>query len=171
MASELITAVIPTYNRSKLLRRAVLSVLGQRYPHVQVCIWDNASDDETEAMVAGMFGVGSRVQYYRREKNVGFINNLNHGLTEVKTPYFCVLADDDLLFPWFLESAMSGFAQHPDAMFSALDSIKVDEASSVMAGPVLVGEGDDARRFALINGSWLPADELPAGFLLGQGHR
>ena len=60
-----------------------------------------------------------------------------------------------------------------DTHFSSEDLAEPGAANENLKvqGVVLVGEGDDARRFALINGSWLPADELPAGFLLGQGHR
>jgi len=48
----LITTIIPTYRRPKLLRRAIKSVLGQTFPHFQVCVYDNASGDETPDVVA-----------------------------------------------------------------------------------------------------------------------
>jgi hypothetical protein len=31
---------------------------------------------------------------------------------------------------------------------------------------VSVGSGSDERRFALVNGAWLPAESVPDGFLL-----
>ncbi|MEK7713004.1 MAG: glycosyltransferase, partial [Nitrospirota bacterium] len=34
----LITTIIPTYRRPKLLRRAIKSALNQTYPHLQVCV-------------------------------------------------------------------------------------------------------------------------------------
>ncbi len=48
----LITTVIPTYRRPKLLQRAIKSVLNQTYPHFQVCVYDNASGDETAGVAA-----------------------------------------------------------------------------------------------------------------------
>ena len=43
----LITTVIPTYRRPALLAQAIRSVLTQTYPHFLVCVYDNASADET----------------------------------------------------------------------------------------------------------------------------
>lgn len=48
----MITTIIPTYRRPRLLRRAIRSVLNQTYPHFQVCVYDNASGDETATIVA-----------------------------------------------------------------------------------------------------------------------
>jgi glycosyltransferase involved in cell wall biosynthesis len=48
----LITTIIPTYRRPKLLRRAIKSVLNQTYLHFQVCVYDNASGDETAEVVS-----------------------------------------------------------------------------------------------------------------------
>ena len=47
----MITVVIPTYNRSKLLRRAIKSVLNQTYKHRCVLVMDNNSSDDTEEIV------------------------------------------------------------------------------------------------------------------------
>ncbi len=47
----MITTIITTYRRPQLLKRALQSVLNQTYPNFQVCIYDNASCDETDAIV------------------------------------------------------------------------------------------------------------------------
>lgn len=52
VTEPIITAVIPTYRRPRLLRRAIKSVLAQTYPHFQVCVYDNASGDETSVAYA-----------------------------------------------------------------------------------------------------------------------
>ena len=71
ITKPLITTIIPTYQRPKLLRRAIKSVLNQTYPHFQVCVYDNASGDETEAIVQEFIAKDSRIQYFRQEKNWG----------------------------------------------------------------------------------------------------
>ncbi len=57
-----ITTVIPTYRRPKLLKRAILSVLRQSYKDLQVHVYDNASDDTTEQVVADLASADSRVK-------------------------------------------------------------------------------------------------------------
>lgn len=132
----LITTVIPTYRRPRLLLRAMRSALDQSYSNIRVCIYDNASGDETEAMVAAIARSDSRVCYFKHAENIGAGGNFIHGIREVATPYFSILSDDDVLTPWFYESAMAGFAQHPDAMFSAMDVVKISASNAILAGPI-----------------------------------
>ena len=47
-----ITALIVTYQRPKVLRRAILSVIEQTYKNVKICIFDDASGDETKDIVS-----------------------------------------------------------------------------------------------------------------------
>ena len=67
-SAPLITTIIPTYRRPKLLQRAIRSVLNQTYPHFQVCIYDNASGDDTAAVVAEIAKGDPRVKYHCHPK-------------------------------------------------------------------------------------------------------
>jgi len=51
MSEPLITTVIPTYRRPAMLRRAIRSVLSQTFPDFRLCVYDNASGDETAVVV------------------------------------------------------------------------------------------------------------------------
>lgn len=119
--TPLVTTIIPTYRRPQLLKRAIKSVLQQTYPNIQVCIYDNASGDETASVVAEIAKIDSRIKYYCHTENIGAGNNFLYGLEHVNTPFFSFLSDDDILLPTFYEIALNGFNNHPDAMFSATD--------------------------------------------------
>ena len=125
-AKPLITTIIPTYRRPKLLRRAIRSVLNQTYPHFQVCVYDNASGDETASVVAELSKEDPRVKYHCHAENIGAAKNFIHGMEHVETPFFSFLSDDDLLLPEFYETAMSGFEQYPQAAFSSTEVIYID---------------------------------------------
>ncbi|MHB1326344.1 MAG: glycosyltransferase family 2 protein [Thermoleophilia bacterium] len=120
-----ITTIIPTYRRPQQLKQAIRSVLQQTYPHFQVCVYDNASGDDTALVVAEMAKADPRVKYYCHPENIGAFNNFQYGLQHVETPFFSFLSDDDLILPEFYETALAGFESHPDAMFSATDVIHV----------------------------------------------
>jgi len=55
----------------------------------------------------------------------------------------------------------------PEDLPSAHDA----EPSMSIEGVVSVGEGRQAQRFALVNGAWLPAHDIPKGFLLANRAR
>jgi len=133
----LITTIIPTYRRPRLLRRAIGSVLAQTYPHLQVCIYDNASGDETPAVVDEMARSDSRLKYHCHPENIAPLKNFIHGMERVETPFFSILSDDDVLLPGFYQTALAGFEKYPEAMFSALATLQMDEKGRISGAPVL----------------------------------
>lgn len=132
----LITTIIPTYRRPEMLRRAVRSVVNQTYPHLQVCIYDNASGDETASVVAEMAKADHRIKYHRHAGNIGAVRNFAYGLERVDTPFFSFLSDDDVLLPEFFETAMQGFKNHPDAAFFSGSSIAITDRGEVLTVPL-----------------------------------
>jgi glycosyltransferase involved in cell wall biosynthesis len=119
LQEPLITTIIPTYRRPKLLRRAIQSVLNQTYPHFLVCVYDNASGDETEAVVAEFAQRDPRVRYHCNSENIGLVGNFRCGTESVTTPFFNVLSDDDLAFPQFFENALTTLARYDEAILFA----------------------------------------------------
>jgi glycosyltransferase involved in cell wall biosynthesis len=115
-----IATVIPTRNRSGLLKRAIQSVLDQTYPHIRIYIYDNASEDDTEQVVRGFQEKDSRLVYHRHDRDIGAVNNFIFGLKRIDTPFFSILSDDDYLLPDFFKNAADEFFRHPDCGFVAL---------------------------------------------------
>lgn len=134
MDEMVITTVIPTHRRPVMLRQAIYSTLGQTWPHLRACVYDNASGDDTEEVVAKISETDSRVHYYCHPENIGAYENFSFGVRQVKTPFFSLLSDDDVLLPGFYEKAMGAFREHPDAMFVGMPTLEVDEAGLVMGG-------------------------------------
>jgi glycosyltransferase involved in cell wall biosynthesis len=140
--APLITTIIPTYRRPTLLRRAIRSVLAQTYPRFQVCVYDNASGDETAAVVAELARDDPRVKYHCHPENIGMSANFIYGMERIDTPYFSVLSDDDYLLPTFYETALAGFAAHPDAMLSGGSVVSMTEAGQITHIPMNLWERD-----------------------------
>jgi glycosyltransferase involved in cell wall biosynthesis len=115
-AEPRITVILPTFRRPESLRRAILSVLSQTFPAFQICVYDDASDDDTKEVVAELAKTDSRIKYWCHEQNIGFMANFNYGLKEVNTPFFSFLCDDDLLLPHFFEKAMESLVPNPEVM-------------------------------------------------------
>ena len=67
MREELISVIIPTYNRRDKVTYAVKSVLDQTYSNIEVIIIDDASTDNTEAEIKKI--KDDRIRYIYLEKN------------------------------------------------------------------------------------------------------
>lgn len=108
----LITTIIPTFRRTLQLKRAIQSALNQTFPHIQVCIYDDASEDSTADIVTELAKSDPRVKYHCHTKNIGSLENFQYGLSQVNTPYFSFLSDDDYLLSEFYETALDTFKKH-----------------------------------------------------------
>lgn len=96
-AKPLISVIIPTHNRADLLPRAVMSVLKQTFTDFEAIIVDDASDDDTEAVVKQIGD--NRVRYIRHTHNLGGPAARNTGIREARGEYIAFLDDDDEYFP------------------------------------------------------------------------
>ena len=92
-----VTIAIPTYRRADMLRITIESVLAQEGVDFEVFVVDNASGDDTEAVV-GSFR-DPRIHYMCQAVNLGQIGNLNSCLALGTGKYLTILHDDDLLRP------------------------------------------------------------------------
>lgn len=117
MSKPLITCILTTRRRPQLLKRAIESVLNQTYPHLQVCVYDNASGDETAQVVSEIAKTDPRVKYFCHTENIGPANNIFYGVKNVNTPFFSHLADDDYLLPNFYADAIPILENNSDLMF------------------------------------------------------
>lgn len=112
MRDALITVVIPTFNRSGLLREALASVLEQDVEGMEVIVADNASADDTPEIVAA---VGDRrVRLDRLGHNIGMARNHLRAVSLGTGRYVTILQDDDLMLPGNLSRKLEILESRPD---------------------------------------------------------
>jgi glycosyltransferase involved in cell wall biosynthesis len=110
----LVSVGIPTFNRAEKLARAVGSVLAQDYPHLEVVICDNASEDATESLCRSVAATDDRVVYHRQAVNQGAHDNFLDALRRSRGDFFMWLGDDDWLpDPRYIGACMSFLADNP----------------------------------------------------------
>lgn len=126
MTEVLITTIIPTYKRPLLVKRAIESVLAQTYKNLKVCVYDNASGDETEEVVKELVRRDPRVFYFKNQYNIGALANMLRGFNEVSTPYYSLLSDDDFLLPDFYQRAIDAFDKSPNIGFVCSKTVVID---------------------------------------------
>jgi glycosyltransferase involved in cell wall biosynthesis len=107
----LVSVILPTYNREKLLRRAIQSVLDQTYRNIELIVVDDGSTDGTGAVVTALND--PRIRYIRLEKNSGANVARNNGIRAARGDFIGFQDSDDEWFPNKLERQMQVFAGAP----------------------------------------------------------
>jgi glycosyltransferase involved in cell wall biosynthesis len=102
-----------------MLARAIRSVLNQTFRGLRVFVTDNASGDETKDVVRRIQEQDNRVIYHCQPENLGMNANFYYGMSQVETPFYSLLSDDDVLLPKFYEIAYTEFQKYPQAMLVA----------------------------------------------------
>lgn len=94
------TVVIPCFNRSDILRRALESCAAQTYKNFEVIVVDDGSTEDIESVVTGMSE--SRFKYVRQE-NGGASSARNNGFSQASGSWIALLDSDDHFLPTKLE--------------------------------------------------------------------
>lgn len=113
--TPLVSVILPTHNRSRLLRRAVESVVAQRYSNWELVVIDDGSGDDTPAVVDRLREkLGEQKLRAIRISSGGVCAARNHGLRAAKGEYIAYLDDDNMMAPLWLKAVVWAFSQRPD---------------------------------------------------------
>ncbi len=102
------SVIIPTYNREKILSRAIDSILTQTFDDFELIIVDDGSTDQTKELVRRY--KDERVKYIYKE-NGGQNSALNRGLKEARGCYVAFCDSDDAWLPLKLEKTYEKYME------------------------------------------------------------
>ena len=96
---KFVTVIIPTYNRSALLQKALDSVLNQTHGNLELIVVDDGSDDDTGALLDHYKKTSDKKIVVVQQKNKGPAAARNRGISESSAEYIAFLDSDDWLHP------------------------------------------------------------------------
>lgn len=101
--SDLVSIIIPTYNRAVLLMDVLEALAAQTYPHLELIIIDDGSTDGTSDKVRAWAASQAMSVRIFRQDNAGPAAARNLGLQQARGEYLYFIDSDDLAFPTALE--------------------------------------------------------------------
>jgi glycosyltransferase involved in cell wall biosynthesis len=106
--------IIPTYNRSSFIGKAIDSVLSQDYQHFEIIVVDDGSTDNTEEIVKK---IKSEKIIYCKTINSERGSARNYGSQQAKGDYITFLDSDDILLPHYFSTALENIIKYNSPAF------------------------------------------------------
>src|SRR5262249_35865883 len=122
----LVSVLVPTFNRSGMLTQALESAVRQTHRTLEIVVADNASSDDTAAVVERMAAADARIRYVRHPVNLGYLGNIQFLLDAAAGEYVKFLMDDDVLLPNCVESLVRPCTADPSVGFATSKRTYVD---------------------------------------------
>ncbi|MEJ2726191.1 MAG: glycosyltransferase family A protein [Deltaproteobacteria bacterium] len=116
----LVSVIIPTFNRARLVVRAIASVLSQTYKDFETIVVDDGSSDGTEGALAPF---AQRIRYHAHTSNRGVSAARNTGIRLSCGPLIAFLDSDDYWLPGKLRSQVAFFRHRLDAQACQTEEI------------------------------------------------
>jgi glycosyltransferase involved in cell wall biosynthesis len=95
MSRPLVTVVIPAYNRSNYIARAIQSVQDQSFQDFEILVVDDGSKDNTGNIVGEKASTDPRIKYLRHPVNRGAMAARNTGARAAQGEWVAFLDSDD----------------------------------------------------------------------------
>lgn len=130
MNNPLISCIMPTFNRAHLLPRAIESMIIQTYPHWELVIVDDGSQDNTNYIVRKYIQKDNRIKFFKNPGK-GASAARNYGIIKSKGEWIAFLDDDDENLPNRFESQLNAVSK-TDNKFIISGAYKRDQNSKLL---------------------------------------
>lgn len=157
---DLVSILIPTYNRPVLFEQTLLSALAQTYPHVEILVNDNSTNEDT-ALLMKKYEGNPRVHYFRNREAKCKADNFRPFEQQARGEYLQWCMDDDILLPDKLSIMVQVLRDNDEVTLVSSQRAFIDEkGQQIQAGCQTVLSGDvpwccykgrEAGRFMLAN--------------------
>tara|TARA_B110000259_G_scaffold161904_1_gene186341 strand:+ start:733 stop:1674 length:942 start_codon:yes stop_codon:yes gene_type:complete len=99
---QMVSVIIPTYNRALLIKESIQSVFNQTHRPIECLIIDDGSTDNTAKVIGNLQTKLATVDFkliYIKQDNSGAPAARNNGIKNASGEFFQFLDSDDLLYP------------------------------------------------------------------------
>lgn len=122
---------MPVYNTEKYLGEAIESILVQTFTDFEFIIVDDASTDNSPAIIEEYWKSDPRIRVLRNDENVGLGVSLQRGLKLAKGEFIARMDADDISTPDRFEKQHAFLTAHPDICILGGDEWIIDQDGTV----------------------------------------
>lgn len=124
MQPGLVSVILPNRDHAHYLGRALEAFRAQTYGSFEVVVVDDASSDESCALVEEVAATDARIKLLRLDRSVGVNAAVNAGLSRATGEFLYCAAADDWVSPIFFERSLDLLQSHPACAFCFADPME-----------------------------------------------
>ena len=151
-----VSILVAAFNAAPFLEKCLDSLVGQTHTDLEILCVDDASTDDTPAILDRWALRDTRVQVTHLAENGGQAHARNVGLQKATGQFVCMVDSDDWLSPDALEKAVATFEEHPETDCVLFQVVEVT--------------GQNERRYPLPSFEWMSGAEAFEASLTWQLH-
>ncbi len=151
----LVSICIPTRNGARWLRESIDSARAQTHPNIEIVVSDDASTDDTEAIVRSYRD--ERIRFEKNKRALGLPGNWNRCIERAKGEHIQLLFQGDFLAPTCVER-MVAIAEE-----DANVGLVFCRRNIVLEHPEDPGAQDWLRQYGEVHGPLLPLERINDG--------
>lgn len=133
--NAMVSIIIPTYNSSKTIKRAIKSVINQSYTNWEIILVDSFSDDRTIPIVRAFSNKNIRILFCKKINGLAFARY--YGITKSKGYYIAFLDSDD---SW-----------HRNKLLLQINFMRLKKARFSSSEYSLIDNLDNKKKFLIFN--------------------
>ncbi len=123
---DLVSVVVPVFNRESYVRESIDSILAQTYKSVEIIAVNDGSTDDSLSVLEGYRDQFPRQVVVIDQPNAGQVVARNNALAEAKGQYIAFLDSDDAWMPNKLERQIPLFRANVGLVYSAALNVGPD---------------------------------------------
>lgn len=132
----LVSIVILSFNRPRLLAVSVASALAQSYPNIEVFVIDNSSPFSEQ--IAGLMASEPRITFLANRENLGFTGGMNQGFALARGKYVHFTEDDIEMDPACIERLVEHLESNPEVALASGLMLNPDGTICCAGGTVVL---------------------------------
>ena len=133
MKNELVSIIMPTYNRGYIIERAIDSVIAQTYQNWELIIVDDASNDNTKQVLSKYSDL--RIRCYVNEHNKGANESRNIGASYAQGEFLAFLDSDNYWPNNKLELQMDVYQKYSESRIFLYGKVQIKEGNVIQEFP------------------------------------
>lgn len=167
---ELISIIMPVYNREQTVKQSVESVLAQSYSHFEMIIVDDASTDQTAEVIKEIDD--QRIRYIKHTENRGACAARNTGILAAEGNWIAFQDSDDIWNKKKLEKQVNAISKSTSSkqpiIFTSFIRHKEGKKEHIPENNFLPQEGSIHKELLVRNFISTQTVLLPKSYLLNE---